>query len=227
MANCVIIMGASGTGKSTSIKGLDPKDTVIVNVLGKKLPFKGSAKIYNQESKNLFRIEDYQTLNQLLVSISTSAPHVRNVVIDDSMYIMRKEYFKRAKEVGYGKYTELAQHFQSIIQTCEQLRDDLNIFFLMHCEEIVSDGTIVGYQVATIGKLLLSQYNPVECVPMLLFSSVVYSDKGEATYGFYTHRCKQGSVEIPAKTPSDMFDQDFVPNDLGLIVKAMNEYYGE
>lgn len=124
------------------------------------------------------------------------------------------------------KYTELAQHFQSIIQTCENLRDDLNIFFMMHCEEIVSDGTIIGYQVATIGKLLLSQYNPVECVPMLLFSAVQYNEQGVASYGFYTHRCKQGSVEIPAKTPSEMFAADFIPNDLGYVTKAMNEYYG-
>lgn len=124
------------------------------------------------------------------------------------------------------KYTELAQHFQSIIQTCEQLRDDLNVFFMLHCEEIVSDGSIVGYQIATVGKLLLSQYNPVECVPMVLFSSVQYDDKGNASYGFYTHRCKNGSVEIPAKTPADMFEADFIPNDLGEVAKAMKEYYG-
>lgn len=226
MANCVIIMGASGTGKSTSIKGLDPKETVVINVLGKKLPFKGSAAVYNTESKNMFKIDDYKKLNETLLGISMNAAYVKNVVIDDSMYVMRKEYFTRAKEVGYGKYTELAQHFQSIIQTCENLRDDLNIFFMMHCEEIVSDGTIIGYQVATIGKLLLSQYNPVECVPMLLFSAVQYNEQGVASYGFYTHRCKQGSVEIPAKTPSEMFAADFIPNDLGYVTKAMNEYYG-
>ena len=98
---------------------------------------------------------------------------------------------------------------------------------MMHCEEIVSDGTIVGYNVATVGKLLLSQYNPVECVPMLLFSAVRYDDKGAATYGFYTHRCKIGSVEIPAKSPEGLFGQDFIPNDLGAVTKAMVEYYGE
>lgn len=226
MANCVIVMGATGTGKSTSIKGLDPKETVVVNVLGKKLPFKGSAGMYNKEIKNMFQVDDYNTVNQLLVSISQSAPHVKNVVIDDSIYIMRKEYFKRAKESGYGKYTELAQHFQSIIQTCEQIRDDLNIFLMMHVEEVVSDGSIVGYQLATVGKLLLSQYNPAECVPMTLFSMVQYDDKGNASYGFLTHRCKMGAVEIPAKTPAEMFEEDFIPNDLGIVTKAMNEYYG-
>ena len=49
MANAVILLGKSGTGKSSSIKGLDPKETVILNVLGKKLPFKGSSSLYNKE----------------------------------------------------------------------------------------------------------------------------------------------------------------------------------
>lgn len=61
---------------------------------------------------------------------------------------------------------------------------------------------------------------------MVLFSSVKYNDKGQAEFGFYTHRCKQGTVEVPAKSPEGMFDKDFIPNDLGLVVKAMNEYYG-
>ncbi len=225
MANCVIVMGASGTGKSTSIKGLNPQETVIFNILGKKLPFKGSAKAYNKENKNMFQVEDYNSLNQFLTSIDKNAPQVKNIIIDDGIYIMRKEYFKRAKETGFGKYTELAQHFQSIIQTCETLRDDLNIFFMLHCEEVISDGAIIGYQLATVGKLLLSQYNPVECVPMVLFSAVRYDDKGNASYGFYTHRCKNGVVEIPAKTPEDLFEQDFIPNDLGVVVRAMEEYY--
>lgn len=107
MANCVIVMGASGTGKSTSIKGLNPAETVVFNILGKKLPFKGSAKAYNKESKNMFQIEDYNSLNQFLVGIDKNATHVKNVIIDDGIYIMRKEYFKRAKESGYGEESYL------------------------------------------------------------------------------------------------------------------------
>lgn len=103
MANCVIVMGASGTGKSTSIKGLNPQETVIFNILGKKLPFKGSAKAYNKENKNMFQVEDYNSLNQFLTSIDKNASQVKNIIIDDGIYIMRKEYFKRAKETGFGK----------------------------------------------------------------------------------------------------------------------------
>ena len=226
MANVVMLLGKSGTGKSTSVKTLDPKETVVINVLGKRLPFKGSQGMYSSQNNNLFQRDDYQQIITLLGQIDKSAPHVKNVIIDDMIYVMRKEYFKRAKETGYGKYTELAQHFQQIVSTCEGLRPDLNIFFILHSEDIQSDKTTTGYKVSTIGNLVDNQYNPIEVVPMVLYSSVQYDDKGQAKYGFYTHRFKEGTVEIPAKTPDGMFEEDFIPNDLGYVVKAMNEYYG-
>jgi len=225
MANNVIILGRSGTGKSSSIKTLDPKETVIVNVLKKKLPFKGSQTLYNTDNKNLLNMDDYTQVINMLQYIDKNMPNVKNIVIDDAIYVLRKEYFRRAKESGYQKYTELAQHFQQIISTCENMRENINVFFILHSEDITSDNTIVGYKVSTIGKLLDSQYNPVEVVPMVLYSAIKYDDKGNATYGFYTHRTMEGTVEIPAKSPADMFEEDFIPNDLGYVVQKMNEYY--
>lgn len=225
MANVVMILGKSGTGKSTSIKTLNPEETVIVNVLGKKLPFKGSGGLYNTDKKNLFRVEDHLQMINLLQACDKQ-PHVKNIILDDCIYIMRKEYFKRAKEAGYAKYTELAQHFQQIISTCEQMRDDINVFMILHSEDVQSEKTTVGYKVSTIGQLLDSQYNPVEVVPMVLYSAIKFDEKGNPTYGFYTHATMEGTVQIPAKTPDEMFTEDFIPNDLGAVVKAMNEYYG-
>ena len=225
MANVCMILGPSGTGKSSSIKGLDPKETVVLNVLRKRLPFKGSNSIYNTENKNLFPVDDYSQIVNLLGSINKNALHVKNVILEDMTYIMRKEFFKRAKETGYGKFTEIAQHFQQVISTCESMRDDINVFFILHSEAIQSDKTTVGYKVSTVGAMIDSQYNPVEVVPMVLYSAIKYDEKGNASYGFYTHRCMEGTVEIPAKSPADMFEDDFIPNDLGLVVKAMNEYY--
>lgn len=225
MANICMLLGKSGTGKSTSIKTLDPKETIVINTLKKRLPFKGSASMYSVENKNLFQKEDYLEVISLLRNISEKGASIKNIILDDMIYIMRKEYFKRAKETGYGKYTELAQHFQQIISTCEGLRDDLNVFFILHSEDVQSDKTTVGYKVSTIGQLVDNQYNPVEVVPMVLYSAIKYDDKGNPQYGFYTHRCMEGTVEIPAKSPDGMFEHDFIPNDLGMVVKAMNEYY--
>lgn len=220
-----MLLGKSGTGKSTSVKTLNPDETVIINVLGKKLPFKGSNSMYSSEKKNLFRIENYQEMINFLEACDKQ-PHIKNVILDDCIYIMRKEFFTRAKETGYGKFTELAQHFQQIISTCEHMRDDLNIFLILHSEDIQSDKIVTGFKVATVGAMLDNQYNPIEVVPMVLYSDIKFDSKGKPTYGFYTHATMEGTVRIPAKTPDEMFTEDFIPNDLGMVVKAMNEYYG-
>ena len=51
----IAIVGDSGTGKSSSygqipeigVKGLNPKETVVINVAGKDLPFRGWMKLYS------------------------------------------------------------------------------------------------------------------------------------------------------------------------------------
>ena len=103
MANIIMLLGKSGTGKSTSIKGLDPKETVVINVLGKRLPFKGSNALYNKENKNIFQKETYTDIISLVQNISDKATYVKNIILEDLIYVMRKEYFSRAREVGYGK----------------------------------------------------------------------------------------------------------------------------
>ena len=223
MANICIVLGKTGTGKSTSIKGLDPKDTIVINVLNKLLPFRGSKSMYSEGSKNLFRVTDYVKTIALLSSINKQE-YVKNVVIDDAIFEMSKEFFSRAKETGYGKFTEIAQHFQQMISTCEDMRSDINVFFMLHAEEVESDNTIIGYKVKTIGKLLDQQYSPIEVVSMVLFSDIRFDEKGNADYGFYTHATMNGGIRIPAKTPEGMFKEDWIPNDLGIVVKAIREY---
>ena len=106
------------------------------------------------------------------------------------------------------------------------MREDVNVFFILHSEDVQSDKVTTGYKVSTIGSLVGNQYNPIEVVPVVLYSAIKFNEKGIPTYGFYTHATMEGSVQIPAKTPDGMFEENFIPNDLGLVVKAMNEYYG-
>lgn len=105
------------------------------------------------------------------------------------------------------------------------MRENLNVFLILHSEEIYNDGSVTSFKVSTVGKMLDEKYNPIEVVPMVLYADVKYDDKGNPTYGFYVHRNKVGTVEIPAKTPEGMFEEDFIPNDLGEVVKAMDAYY--
>jgi len=228
MSNLVVILGPTGSGKSTSIKNLDPKETMILALesINKALPFKGSRKLYNKENKNYFALKDYAQIISYMESASKNLPNVHNIIVEDCVYVMRQEFFDRASETGYQKYSELADHFRRIIAKGTTLRDDINVFLMMHTEPIEEDGNIVGYKASSVGKLLDKMYNPLESVTVTLFAQPKFDDDGTPQFGFWTKKRKVGSVEIPAKSPDGMFEEEFIPNDLALVVKAMNEYYG-
>ena len=96
----IAIVGPSGTGKSTSIKSLNPKETFIINVARKELPFRGAEKLYNTESKNYLEVDDISQITAMLNTISEKAPHIKNVVMDDAIYSMSFLMMKKANEVG-------------------------------------------------------------------------------------------------------------------------------
>ena len=228
MSNLVIILGPTGSGKSTSIKNLDPKETMILALkdIDKALPFKGSRKLYNAENKNYFALKDYNEIISYMDSASKNLKNVHNIVIEDATYIMRTEFFNRVAEVGYTKYNELADHFRRIIAKGSSLRPDINVFLFLHTDTITQDGNVVGYKAATVGKLLDNQYNPLESVTVTLFAQPKFDDNGNPIFGFWTKKKKIGDVELPCKAPDGMFEEEFIPNDLNYVIKAMNEYYG-
>lgn len=227
MSNLVIVLGSSGTGKSTSIKTLNPQETVILNVLGKDLPFKGSRANYTREKKNLIQSAKWDSISSMMQSISKNMLNIHNIVIDDAIYIMRTEFFDRSKETGFNKYNELADHFRRIIADGNSLRSDITVFMMLHTEAVEADGSVIGYKASTVGKLLDKMYNPLESVSITLFAQPKYDDKGKPEFGFWTHPMKVNGIEIPAKSPAEMFEDDFIPNSLQLVLDKMHEYYGE
>lgn len=224
MANVILIMGQSGSGKSTSIRTLEPEETAIFNVLGKRLPFKGARAVYNEENKNLFNISDYGQIYSYLQGISKNRPERKNIIIDDATYLMRNEMFARAKENGYAKFTDMAQHFQQLLVLAQSLREDMNIFLVMHSEAVVNGSDIDTYKVATVGKMLDDKYNPMECVSICLYCDVKFDESGKPIHGFYTNVINVAGKRIPAKSPEGMFESDFIPNDLQMVVDAINNY---
>lgn len=225
VGNVIAIIGKTGTGKSTSIKTLDPRETVILNLLSKRLPFRGSDKMYNEASKNIFAVDTYDKIIAVINNISEKAPHVKNVIIDDISFLMRKEFFARSKERGYEKFNDIGTHMQQVIVACERTRPDLNVFLMFHAEDVVDGGDIVEYKIATVGKMVDQSYNPLEVVEVALFSSSVFDDDGKISYGFYTKRQKVDGVVVPAKSPDGMFKESFIPNDLGMVIKAIDDYH--
>lgn len=225
MGNVVAIIGKTGTGKSTSIKTLDPKETVILNLLNKRLPFKGSEKMYSAENKNIFPVDTYDRIIAVINNINEKALHVKNVIIDDISYIMRKEFFARSKERGYEKFNDIGTHMQQVISTCEHTRPDLNIFLMFHAEDVTDGTNIVEYKISTVGKMVDQTYNPLEIVEVALFTGSEFDADGNITYGFYTKRQKIGGVIVPAKSPDGMFDKPFIPNDLAMVIKTIDDYH--
>ena len=118
-------------------------------------------------------------------------------------------------------------HMQQILKAIQDLRDDIKVFMEYHVESTVTDTGATEYKPSTVGKLLDSQYNILENVDIVLFASPIYEDKN-ITYGFYTNRTvdRLGS-EIPAKSPIDMFSELYIPNDLALVSKTIDDYYSE
>lgn len=215
------IVGATGTGKSTSIKHLNPEETYIINVAKKELPFKGSEKLYNTEKKNYKEVDDANEITRLLRTISEKATHVKNIVIEDSNYIMGFNMVAKATETGFTKFSIMAKDMVDLFRAARMLRDDITVFYLTHPETIEDGGEIIGYKIKTAGKLIDNQVLLEGLLTVCLYTTVDENKDGTTSYGFVTNRYRK----MPAKSPDGMFDELKIPNDLQFVVNSVKEYY--
>ncbi len=215
------VIGPTGTGKSTSIKHLDSKETYIINVARKELPFKGAEKLYNKENRNYKEVDDATEIARLLKIISKEAPHIKNIIIEDSNYLMGFNLISKATETGYTKFTIMAKDMVDLFKTARDLRDDLKVFYFSHPETIEDGGEIVGYKIKTAGKMIDNQIVLEGLFSICLYTTVEDAKDGSANYFFVTNRYKK----YPAKSPDGMFDDVKIPNNLQLVVNKIDEYY--
>lgn len=200
MGIAVMILGASGSGKSTSMRNLDPAKVGVFNVAGKPLPFRKKLPLANNAT--------YSTILKTLQNAQ-----LKTYVIDDSQYLMAFESFDHAKESGYGKFTNMALNFRNLIDfVIRKTPDDCIVYFLHHTE-LSDDGKL---KAKTLGKMLDNQLT-VEG----LFSIVLLCQVEGTEHFFITN--SDGSN--PAKSPMEMFDQK-IDNDLAFVDKTIREYYG-
>jgi len=215
------IVGATGTGKSTSIKHLNPEETYIINVAKKELPFKGSEKLYNLEKKNYKEVDDANEITRLLKTISEKAPHVKNIIIEDSNYIMGFNMVSKATETGFTKFSIMAKDMVDLFRTARQLRNDITVFYLTHPEEIMDGQDIIGYKIKTAGKLIDNQVLLEGLLTVCLYTSVEENKDGTVNYQLITNRYRK----IPAKSPDGMFQELKIPNNLQLVADSLTNYY--
>lgn len=231
MAELGAIVGESGSGKSTSIRNLDPEKTFIVNVARKALPFRGSKKNYkdlilNPETKryegNLYNTSSVEKIAQVLKVIDKTMPHVKYVIIDDSQYLMSFEAMDRAQEKSYEKFTQIAQHFYSILKEAMDMRDDLKVFILTHSENS-GDALNPSLKIKTVGKMIDNMITVEGLFTYVLFTQRVKDDDGNMQYKFVT----QSDGTTTAKTPLGCFEEAFIDNDLQFVFNKIDEYNNE
>jgi hypothetical protein len=177
--------------------------------------------LYNAEAKNYKEVDDANEITRLLKTISDKAPHIKNIIIEDSNYIMGFNMLARATEVGFTKFTIMAKDMVELFREARRLRDDLKVFYFTHPETIEDSGEIIGYKIKTAGKLIDNQIVLEGLLTICLYTHVEESKDGTATYNFVTNRFKK----YPAKSPDGMFADIRIPNNLQQVVNSIDEYY--
>lgn len=208
----VLIIGRSGSGKTYSIKGFKPDEVGILSVEKGRLPFRSDLKVVKvkefndgQRTPAQANAARYSWLTNVIKAAKTKV-----IVVDDSQYLMAGEFFDRAMERGFDKYTEIGSNFRNLIHDINKLPDDDKIVYFLHHSEEDSEGR---EKVKTVGKLLDEKLCVEGC-----FDIVLYCED----HKFYT----QSNGQSVAKSPEGLFDEIEIPNDLKAVDTAIREYYG-
>lgn len=196
----VLVLGASGSGKSASLRNFDAKEIGVFNVAGKPLPFRSSIKPFNTS--------DYAVIMQGLKKNA-----LRRYVIDDSQYLMAFEQIAKAKETGYAKYTDMGLHFINLVKHVQNYTSDDTIVYFLHHTERSEDGHV---KAKTVGKMI-DNWVTLEG----MFSIVLMAWTDGRKHSFIT----QSDGNTPCKTPMDMFSTE-IDNDLKMVDNTIREYYG-
>lgn len=196
----VLILGRSGSGKSTSLRNFEPDEVVIFNVAGKPLPFRKKLPMAQRPGYDA-------------IIHSLQANKHRCYVIDDTNYLMAFASFDKAKIKGFDKFTDMAVDFKQLIDAAFATDDDTTVYFLMHYD--IDDNGYVKPK--TVGKMLDNQL----CIEGL-FSAVLIAGRDNSGYYFQT----QTNGNDPAKTPMGMFDGERIDNDLLAVDNALRAYWG-
>ncbi len=200
MGILVMVMGESGSGKSCSLRNFSPDEVGVFNVASKPLPFRKQIPTVNGAV--------YDTILKSLQKNTRKA-----YVIDDSQYLLAFDFFSRAKETGYGKFTDLALSFKQLLDFVVMRTSPDTIVYFLHHVENTDNGKV---KAKTIGKLLDEKLT-IEG----LFSIVLLAKTDGNRYWFET----QSDGFTTAKSPMEMFERE-IDNDLKLVDTKIREYYG-
>ncbi|WP_373266518.1 AAA family ATPase [Hungatella hathewayi] len=213
MAKVICIAGESGSGKTTSMRNLDPQVTYYIDADKKGLSWKGWRSQYNEENKNYLKCDDANTVRQYICKLANKCPRIKVIVVDTINGLMIADEMRRSKEKGYDKWMDLATCVWDLIVECYDYREDLTIIFTAHTQTEVDDAGYRFTRIQTSGKKL----NKI--VLESKFTTVLLSKCVEGRYLFETQ-----ANNSTAKSPMGAFDSFEIENDIVQVIKALEEF---
>lgn len=234
----ILVLAESGFGKSTSIgkvpehgiKGLDPKETLYISVTNKGLPFRGWQKDYlpvppsgPPTTGNLVISNNGEYIKKIIDYFVSNRPEIINYVLDDANYIMQDYYMDNSLSKGYDVFKSIGFFMNGIFKAAYSIPINKNFIMLMHFER-EKDDTGFGqaiYKAKTVGKAV-DQYITIEGK----FEVVLYGKQSidETTKKVVKQFVTNFDGQYPAKSPVGMFEQVYIPNDMGFVIDKINEY---
>ena len=208
-------MGESGSGKTTSMRNLDPKTTFYIDCDKKGLSWKGWRNDYNEANKNYWRTDLVNIVNTLLTRIDKEEQfkNVKVVIIDTLIGLMVADEVRRMKETKYDKWIDMAQCVWELLDNIHMLRDDLTVIVVCHSQTQKEDDGYTLTRIKTSGKKL-DKLN-VESKLTTVLHAVVEN----GNYYFETH-----ANNSTAKTPLGAFEENRIDNDIVKVIDALKEY---
>ena len=213
MAQVICLMGESGSGKTTSMRSLDPDSTYYIDSDKKGLSWKGWKKQYNTERKNYFCCDEPDRVKGKLAAISERCPKIKTIVIDTIGSIMVADEMRRSREKGFDKWLDLATCIWDIVDMAYLLRDDLTVIFVAHTQTERTEDGYIFTKIKTSGKKL-----DKICLESK-FTTVLIAKCIDGNFVFETR-----SKNSTAKTPMGLFDTDTIPNDIKTVIEALEEF---
>lgn len=215
MSKVIGIMGESGSGKTTSMRNLDPETTFYIDCDKKGLSWPKWRDQYNTEKKNYLVNDFVQNVQRTIEIINANEDykHIKTVVIDTLNGLMVADEVRRMKEKGYDKWQDLAQCVWQLLDSLYTFRDDLTIIVICHSQTQKEDDGYTFTRIKTSGKKL-DKLNVESKLTTVLFATCK-----DGKYVFKTH-----ADNSTAKTPLGAFQEDEIENDIVKVLEALKDY---
>lgn len=210
MSIATLILGSSGSGKSTSLRNLDPAKTLLIQCIKKPLPFKATGwktRVTMKSEGNVFQTSDPAMIEKIM----RHSPH-EIVVIDDYQAVMVNELMSRSSEKGYDKFTDIGKNAWNIFNAAGSLAEHRRVYILAHTQT----DDFGQVRMKTVGKLV-----DQHIVPEGFFTIVLRTEVINGNYQFST----QTNGQDCAKSPMGMFVDLRIDNDLAAVDAAITDFY--